>query len=201
MSITKGWPIAGAAVYCMLVRWVARVLGGRDAVRVGEGEDEALCMVLGVVRGAVPWKNAVSTKEMAIAGSDDGEGGSFVVAALVEVRCCESISALLLVLVFFFFSFFCYVFLVLFWRQDIHSCLVDQLKSAKRDPLFQLVPMLGIINELIFQSNKIKKVSGRERGRKGAGKAKERKRNRVELTLLHEERKQAQRTSEGCGSM
>ena len=85
ISITKGWPIAGAAVDCILVVWVARVLGGRDVVRVGEGEDEAFCMVLGAIGGAVPWKNAVSTKEMAIAGSDNGEGGSFVVAALVEI--------------------------------------------------------------------------------------------------------------------
>ena len=30
---------------------------------------------------------------------------------------------------------------------------------------------------------------------------KERKRDRVELTLLYEERKREQRTSEGCGSM
>ena len=79
-------------------------------MRVGEGEDEAFCMVL-VVVGAVPWKNTVSTKEMAIAGSDDGEGGSFVVAVLVEVGCCESISALLLVLVFsFLFSVIYFLF-------------------------------------------------------------------------------------------
>ena len=102
MSITKSWPIAGAAVDCTLAGWVARVLGGRDVVRVGEGEDEAFCMVLAAT-GAVPWKNAVSTKEMAIAGSDDGEGGSFVIAMLVKVSHCESISALLLVPVFFFF--------------------------------------------------------------------------------------------------
>ena len=82
-------------------------------MRVGEGEDEAFCMVL-VATGAVPWKNAVSTKEMAIAGSDDGEGGSFVVAMLVEVGCCESISALLLVLVFFSFLFSVMYFLFCF---------------------------------------------------------------------------------------
>ena len=94
ISITKVWPIAGIASDCILVVWVARVLGRRNVVRVGEGEDEAFCMAL-VVVGAVPWKNAVSTKEMAIAGSDDGEGGSFVVAALVEVRCCKSIPTIL----------------------------------------------------------------------------------------------------------
>ena len=84
ISITKGWPKAGVASDCILVVWVARVLGGRDVVRVGEGEDEAFCMVL-VATGAVPWKSAVSTKEIAIAGLDNGDGGSFVVAALVEI--------------------------------------------------------------------------------------------------------------------
>ena len=63
--------------------------------------------------------------------------------------------------------------------------------------------MLGIINELIFQSKKIKCIrkSESERERKGGGIAKERKRDRVELTLSHEERKREPRTSEGCGSM
>ena len=128
MSTAKGWPIAGAAVDCMLVRWVARVLGGRDVVRVGEGEDEAFCMVLPAV-GAVPWKNAVSTKEMAIAGSDDGEGGSFVVAMLVEVCYCKSISVLLLVSLFFclFFCFFLivhsFLYFFFFFLEAVHTQL------------------------------------------------------------------------------
>ena len=147
LSTTKGWPKAGVAVDCILVRWVARVLGGRDVVRVGEGEDEAFCMILVALGGAVPWKNAVSTKEMAIAGSDDGEGGSFVVAVLVEVGCCKSLSAILLVLVLFL-TYILIVFLFV-WRQYIHSCLVDELNLLIGKPLLQRASILVVINEHI----------------------------------------------------
>ena len=92
-------------------------------MRVGEGEDEAFCMVLVVVGCAVPWKNAVSTKEMAIPGSDDGEGGTCVVAMLVEVGCCKSISALPLVFPLLFLFFFLFYYFFLFVLGAVHTQL------------------------------------------------------------------------------
>ena len=60
------------------------VLGGRNVVRVAEGEDEHV-VVRFVGVSAVPRKRSVSTKEMAVVRADDCECGSFVVAMLVEV--------------------------------------------------------------------------------------------------------------------
>ena len=60
------------------------VLGGRNVVRVAEGEDEH---VLVRFRGgnAVPRQRSVSTKEMVVARADDCECGSSVVTMLVKV--------------------------------------------------------------------------------------------------------------------
>ena len=65
MPTTKAWSSFQIAIDCPLAIWAARVLGGRDVVRVGEGEDEAFYMVL-VAAGVVPWKRSVATKEMTI---------------------------------------------------------------------------------------------------------------------------------------
>ena len=92
MSIPKGWPTARITVNRMCVLWIARILGGRDVVRVGESEDEPFCMILGSIGGAIPVERSESTKEISVCRTDDSECGSFVVTQFVEISCCKSIS-------------------------------------------------------------------------------------------------------------
>ena len=64
--------------------WFEGVLGGRNVVRIAEGEDEHVHLRFGGVT-AVPRKRGVSTKEMVAVGAYDCECGSFVVTMLVKV--------------------------------------------------------------------------------------------------------------------
>ena len=42
---------------------------------------------------AVPWQIGEAADCVAVCGLDDGEGGALVVAFIVEVSCCETISS------------------------------------------------------------------------------------------------------------
>ena len=87
---SKGWATCWMAVDCF---WILdqRIFCGRDVVRVGESEAEPICMIFACA-SAVPWKDTVASKEMAIVGADDTECGSFVVTLFVKVCCCKTIT-------------------------------------------------------------------------------------------------------------
>ena len=74
-----------------MLMFVARIFGGRDVVRVGESEDEPICMIF-VPATAIPWENTIASKEIAIGGTDDTERGSFVVTLFVKFCCFETIT-------------------------------------------------------------------------------------------------------------
>ena len=58
-----------------------------------------------VVGGAVPWKNSIASKKKTIAAPNDGEGGSFIVAVLVEISFSQSICNFVSLLSFLLFFF------------------------------------------------------------------------------------------------
>jgi hypothetical protein len=62
--ISKYWTIVLIAVHRVYgIRIAARILGGRDVVRVGESEDECLCTILPTARG-IPMERSETTKEI-----------------------------------------------------------------------------------------------------------------------------------------
>jgi hypothetical protein len=70
------------------------VAGRRDLVGVGEGEEEGFGEFAaggGVERGR-EGDGRVASEEIAVFRSDQGEGGSLMIAMFVESLCCKSVS-------------------------------------------------------------------------------------------------------------
>jgi hypothetical protein len=70
---------------------VVCILGWRNVVGIGEGEDEAIC-VCSICICAVPGDWRITPKEVIVLRTDDSDSGSLVVTMFVKVLCIKSIT-------------------------------------------------------------------------------------------------------------